>query len=81
MRAEASNNDLKMHLGEIFWDWGIPTAASLIEVKKTVELPIIASGGLRNGLEIAKCIALGASHVCDGLSFFVKSGRIKRTFV
>jgi isopentenyl-diphosphate Delta-isomerase len=73
LRAEASNNDLKIHLGEIFWDWGIPTAASLIEVKKTVELPIIASGGLRNGLEIAKCIALGASMCAMAYPFLLRA--------
>ena len=73
LRAEASNNDLKMHLGELFWDWGIPTAASLIEVKKTVELPIIASGGLRNGLEIAKCIALGASMCAMAYPFLLRA--------
>jgi isopentenyl-diphosphate Delta-isomerase len=73
LRAEASNNDLKIHLGEIFWDWGIPTAASLIEVKKTVELPIIASGGLRNGLEIAKCIVLGASMCAMAYPFLLRA--------
>ncbi len=61
LRAETLKDKLKIRLGEMFWDWGIPTAASLIEVKKAVSnMPLIASGGLRNGLEVAKCIALGA---------------------
>ena len=60
LRAEAAGSQLKMHLGEMFWDWGIPTAASLVEVRKSVRLPLIASGGLRTGLDVAKCIALGA---------------------
>ncbi len=61
IRANKVKNDVKEHLGELFWDWGIPTALSLIEVRNSVELPLIASGGIRNGLEIAKCIALGAN--------------------
>ena len=61
IRAKTSKNMKKAELGEIFWDWGIPTAASLIEVRKAVKVPLIASGGLRNGLDIAKCIVLGAN--------------------
>ena len=77
LRAEASNNDLKTHLGEMFWDWGIPTAASLIEVKKTVKVPIIASGGLRNGMEMAKCIVLGASMCAMAYPFLLKAAESK----
>ena len=69
LRAESLKDDLKKHLGEMFWDWGIPTAASLIEVRHAVKLPLIASGGLRNGLEVAKCIALGASMAAMAYPF------------
>jgi len=69
IRAESSKYDLKRHLGEMFWDWGIPTALSLIEVRRAVKLPLIASGGLRNGLEVAKCISLGASMTAMAYPF------------
>ncbi|MGB9673126.1 MAG: type 2 isopentenyl-diphosphate Delta-isomerase [Anaerolineales bacterium] len=45
-----------------FIDWGIPTAESIQLVRSVSStIPIIASGGIRNGIEIAKCIALGAN--------------------
>ncbi len=45
----------------VFADWGIPTAASIRAVREVApSLPLIASGGLANGLDGAKCIALGA---------------------
>ena len=54
-----------------FWDWGIPTAASILEIRDASKtIPLVASGGLRNGLEAAKCIALGADMVGMAYPFF-----------
>jgi isopentenyl-diphosphate delta-isomerase len=47
-------------LGELLWDWGIPTAASVIYARRR-NLNVIASGGLRNGLDAARALALGAT--------------------
>lgn len=63
-------------VAEGFKNWGIPTADSLVMVKKVVPNAIlIASGGILNGIEAAKAIALGASLV-GFASRFLKSALI-----
>jgi isopentenyl-diphosphate delta-isomerase len=48
-----------------FLDWGIPTAVSLIEIAENVspKVSIVATGGLRNGLDVAKALCFGADLV------------------
>ena len=48
-------------------EWGIPTAESLRQCRQAVTLPLIASGGIRNGVDCAKAIGMGASLVGFGL--------------
>jgi isopentenyl-diphosphate Delta-isomerase len=56
-----AKSESQARLAAAFIDWGIPTADSILLVKEAApQMTIFASGGLRNGADIAKCIALGA---------------------
>lgn len=68
VESERAQDDKQRRLGSTFGDWGIPTAECVTAVRAiSPDIPLIASGGLRDGLEIAKTIALGADLA--GLAF------------
>lgn len=60
-RAEIHKDPFHQRLGSSFWDWGIPTTASLVEVSQSTKVTVIASGGVRTGIDVAKSIALGSN--------------------
>jgi isopentenyl-diphosphate delta-isomerase len=56
-----ATNESQARLAAAFVDWGIPTSESITQVREALKtMRIFASGGLRSGVDIAKCIALGA---------------------
>jgi isopentenyl-diphosphate delta-isomerase len=59
-RAVAQGAQREARTGLTFWDWGIPSPVAVRELVP-LGLPVIASGGIRSGLDVARAIALGAT--------------------
>ena len=76
-RAKMIDDKLHERGGKTFWNWGIPTPTSILEVGEATnwKLPIIATGGIRNGLDASKAVALGAS--CAGVAHALLKPAIK----
>lgn len=56
------SDEYDIQVAESFIDWGIPTAEALTSIRNEFSaIPIFASGGLKNGMDIAKSLALGAN--------------------
>ncbi len=69
-------DEFTRQLAAAFVDWGIPTAESILNVRRAApETLVFASGGLQNGVDVAKSLALGA--VLGGMAgFFLKAAAV-----
>ena len=65
-RAVEHNHHLSARVGKMLWDWGIPTPISILNASSAGIREVIATGGIRSGLDIARALTLGAR--CAGVA-------------
>jgi len=58
-RAKSAGDNARVNIGKTFWDWGIPTPVAVVVAN--VGLPLVATGGIRSGLDVARAVTIGAS--------------------
>jgi len=71
-RAESAGDARGVRLGSTFREWGIPSPVSVMWAQ--VGLPLVASGGMSTGLDVARGIVLGAT--CGGLAGAIMSAAV-----
>lgn len=74
LRAEEVGDIESHHMGNIFKSWGIPTPVSVVECV-SAGAEVISSGGIRDGIDVAKSLALGASMAGMALPMLAPANR------
>jgi isopentenyl-diphosphate delta-isomerase len=67
-RSRSRGDERTMSIGLLYRDWGIATPIAVVEAS-TARLPLISTGGVRNGLDVARALTLGATLVGMGFPF------------
>ncbi|MGB3136215.1 MAG: type 2 isopentenyl-diphosphate Delta-isomerase, partial [Nodosilinea sp.] len=82
VESERAADAHQRRLGQTFGEWGLPTAECIVQARQVAPaLPLIASGGLRQGLDIAKALALGADLAGLALPFLQAANESEQALV